>query len=96
MEQNDTMELMTTKDETETVHKKAWAIYAKIKDQYEPQHKGKYLAIEVESGMVHMEEALNDALWWAQERFGPGKSFYCLRIGYDYVETIFHALVAQS
>lgn len=87
---------MKTQEQREEIARKARAIYAKIRDQYEPEHKGKYLAIEVESGMVHMERELNDAILWAQERFSPGREFFGIRIGYDYVETIYHLAPAYS
>lgn len=62
-------------------------IYEQIKSQYEPQHNGKFLVIEVESGKVYFGEEAIDARDAAKKDF-PDKVFYLLKIGQGYIETL--------
>lgn len=62
-------------------------IYLEIKDKYDPEFKGKFLAIEVESKEVFMGETSVEAMKKAKEAH-PEKIFYIAKIGYDTIETI--------
>lgn len=62
-------------------------IYEGIKSQYEPQHNGKFLAIEVESGKVYFGEEAIDVRDAAKKDF-PDKVFYLVKIGQGYIETL--------
>ncbi len=62
-------------------------VYEKIKSQYEPQHNGKFLAIEPESKKVYFGEESADAVAKAKKDF-PDKVFYLVKIGYGYTETL--------
>ena len=67
--------------------KKGEAIYQTVKHRYEPHEKGKYLAIEIDSGDFFLAqdgvEAINKA-----KRVHPGKLFYLLKIGFESVDSI--------
>lgn len=67
--------------------KKGEEIYEQIKSQYEPQHNGKFLAIEVESKKVYFGNESVDAVVLAKKDF-PDKVFYLVKIGYGYTETL--------
>jgi hypothetical protein len=71
------------------------AIYGKVKGQYEPDYKGKFLAIEVESANLYMGDSTKEALEKAREK-NPGKLFYVVKIGFDSTETLAHSLVGRS
>lgn len=62
-------------------------VYEQVKSQYEPQHNGKFLAIEVESGKAYMAEYSADAVVEAKKHH-PGKLFYVLKIGHSVADTI--------
>ena len=62
-------------------------IYESVKSQYEPQHNGKFLAIEPESKKVFFGNESVDAMVAAKKEF-PDKVFYLVKIGYGYTETL--------
>ena len=62
-------------------------IYEQVKSQYEPQHNGKFLAIEVDSKKVYFGEEAIDARNAAKKDF-PDKVFYLVKIGQGYIETL--------
>ena len=54
----------------EQIAKRGGEIYEeKYKQQYEPQHNGKFLAIEVESGEAFLSESIEGAYQKAHEKF---------------------------
>lgn len=70
------------------VYRRGEEIYATIKDQYEPQYKGKFLVIEIESGKAYMDEHSGNAAERAMME-NPGKIYlHTVRIGYDFLYTI--------
>ncbi len=73
---------------------KGTAFYQKIKNQYEPQDNGKFLAIEVETGNVSMADTSKEAVDQARAA-NPGKLFYVVKIGFNSVETLAHSLVGR-
>lgn len=68
----------------EVMRGKGLAIYAAIKDQYEPQYNGKILAIDVEAGRVYMGDTVVEALGLAKSQC-PDHPCYVIRVGFDYV-----------
>lgn len=62
-------------------------IYERIKERYEPHEKGKFLAIEVESGNAYLGTTSAEALVAAKQH-DPGKMFYVVKIGFDVSETL--------
>ncbi len=62
-------------------------IYQSLKDNYLPEKKGKYLAIEVDSKKVYQGETSLEARELAKKNH-PNKVFFIVRIGFDAVETL--------
>lgn len=62
-------------------------IYKKIKNKYDSEEKGKFLAIEIESENVFLGNSSAEALEKAKSAY-PDKVFYVVRIGFDAAETI--------
>lgn len=62
-------------------------IYEEIKSQYEPQHNGKFLAIEIDSKDVFFGERSRDAVELAKQKH-PNKVFYVVKIGFGVTETL--------
>ena len=54
----------------------------KYKHIYEPQHKGKFLAVDIESGLAGFGGDTSEAMA-AGKKVAPGGFFYVVRIGYD-------------
>mgnify|MGYP001618026849 CR=1 FL=1 len=62
-------------------------IYDQIKVQYDPQERGKFLAIDIESKDVYLGTSSADALELARQQ-NPNKVFYVVKIGFDVAETM--------
>jgi hypothetical protein len=79
------MEIMTEDKKTlssEEVAAKGVEIYEKIKSQYEPEHNGKFLVIDIETGKAYMSERAALAMQMADMEH-PGHQGFVLRIGYE-------------
>ena len=74
---------------------KGTAIYEAIKDKYEPDNKGKFLAIEVENSDVSMGDTAREAIEKARVK-NPEKLFYIVKIGFNSTETLAHSLISHS
>jgi len=70
-------------------------IYIEIKSKYEPQHNGKFLAIETDSKDVYLADDSIEAVETAK-KVHPDKVFYVVKIGFDYAETLANYFVEQS
>lgn len=70
-------------------------IYEEIKDQYDPLHRGRFLALDVESKNAYLSDTSEDALEQAREHH-PDHIFYVVKIGYDAAETIAHSLARSE
>lgn len=66
----------------ESILTKGKEIYLKIKDQLEPDHNGKIVAIEVDSGEYFIGKTLFEANDKAREKY-LNKQLYFARIGTD-------------
>lgn len=66
---------------------KGKAVYERIQGNYGPEHKGKYLAIEPDSGRAYLGDRGVEAIEKAKME-NPGKIFYILKIGFDSTETL--------
>lgn len=66
------------------IAEKGRAIYQKIKDKYEPQYIGKFLAIDPKTESVYMADTF-DAVYDLAHIENPHASFYLLKIGYPSV-----------
>ncbi len=57
-------------------------IYEEIKSKYEPQDKGRFLAIEVDSKEVFLADSTVEAVEAAKSKY-PDKVFYVVKIGFS-------------
>jgi hypothetical protein len=73
---------MITQWVDESVLAKGKEIYLKIKDQLEPNHNGKIVAIDVDSGEYFVGDTLLEANDKAREKY-LNKQLYFARIGTD-------------
>lgn len=73
---------------------KGAALYGTVKDKYELNSKGKFLAIEVEKGGFYIGDTSKEALEEARAS-NPGKLFYLVKIGFNSTETLAHSLVGR-
>lgn len=55
-------------------------IYEKIKNQYEPEHNGKFLAIDIDTERVFLGNTNSEAVEAARKSC-PNKVFYVVKIG---------------
>lgn len=62
-------------------------IYEETKSQYEPQHNGKFLAIDTESRNVYMGETTVEAVEQARVAH-PQRVFYVVKIGFSVSEVL--------
>lgn len=62
-------------------------LYQRIKTKYKPQDKGKFLAIDIESGNEYIGNTSAEAVELARQHH-PEEIFYVVKIGFDVVETI--------
>lgn len=67
-------------------------IYEKIKAQYDPQKKGKFLAIDIDTEHAYLGDTSAEALERAREQH-PSKIFYVVKIGYETAETMAKSFV---
>jgi len=73
------------KADIEKIAQKGQEIYDKIKNKYLPQDKGKFLAIDIESGEAFLGITSAEALELASQKY-PEKVFYVVKIGFDVTE----------
>jgi hypothetical protein len=73
----------------EKIAKEGTLIYEKIRSEYEPNHIGEFLAIEIESGNAYRATSSAEAMVAARAAH-PGKVFYVVKIGFDAAETMAH------
>lgn len=62
-------------------------IYEEIKSRYEPQHNGKFLAIDIETKNAYMGEITSDAVEQARAAH-PQRVFYVVKIGFSVSEVL--------
>lgn len=74
------------------IAKEGKRIYAQIKDQYDPPHKGKFLAIDIDSGNAYLADTSAEALVEAREHH-PDKVFYVVKIGYDSAQMVIRSFL---
>ncbi len=58
-----------------------------LKDELEPEHTGRYVAVEPESGRYFLGDTGTDALLEAHRAL-PQSLFYLVRVGYPAADTI--------
>lgn len=83
---------LLTKVDIHRIAQEGKRIYAQIKDQYDPKEKGKFLAIDIDSGNVYLADTSAEAVVKAKERH-PDKVFYVVKIGYDSAEMMIRSFL---
>lgn len=71
----------------EKIAKNGDEIYQTIKNKYEPQQNGKFLAIDIDSKDLFFGNDTIEAMELARKAH-PNKVFYVVKIGFDSVETL--------
>lgn len=71
----------------EDIAQKGTTIYESVKENYDPEQKGKFLAIDIESKDVYLADTSNEAVEQAKKAH-PDKVFYVVRIGYSSAEAL--------
>lgn len=69
-------------------------IYEGLKDQYEPQQNGKFLAIDVETKNVYLGDTSSEAVEEARAAH-PDKVFYVVKIGFSASEVLAELAAAR-
>jgi hypothetical protein len=70
-------------------------IYEGIKAQYDPEKRGKFLAIDIDTKQTYLAETSADAVAEARKN-NPNKIFYVVKIGFDAAETMAQAFVSPT
>ena len=83
-----TEELMKNTD-LEKIAREGSLIYEAIRANYENDHKGEFLAIEIESKKEYLASTSAEAMVQARAAH-PNKVFYVVKIGSDAAETMAH------
>ncbi len=78
-----------TAEEIQKIATEGALIYEEIKSKYEPEHKGEFLAIEIESKKEYLASSSAEAMILARASH-PNKIFYVMKIGFDAAETLAH------
>jgi len=81
-------ELLKTTD-LQKIAQEGAKIYEEVKSEYESDHKGEFLAIEIESKNVYSALTSAEAMVAARSAH-PNKVFYVMKIGFDATETMAH------
>lgn len=71
----------------ERIAQEGRTIYARIKGQYDPAQRGKFLAIDIDTGEVFLGGTSAEAVEEAKKKY-LDKVFYVVKIGYSAVETL--------
>lgn len=73
--------------EVQKIAEEGSRIYDSIKSQYEPEHKGEFMAIDIESQEVFIADTNSEVVEKAKGKY-PDKVFYVVKIGYSAAETL--------
>lgn len=70
-------------------------IYETLKNNYDPKEKGKFLAIDIESGKAYLGVTSAEALEKARQSH-PNKIFYVVKIGFDFAESMAEYFTSEN
>ena len=70
-------------------------IYEGVKSQFDPQEKGKFLAIDIDTKQTYLADTSADAVADARKN-NPNKIFYVVKIGFDAAETMAQSFVSPT
>ena len=74
-------------NDIEKIAKRGLEIYEEIKSQYGASHRGKFLAIDIESKDIFLGNTTSEAVERAKKEY-PGKIFYVVKIGFSVSEML--------
>ena len=77
------------------IAEKGTEIYEKIKVNYDPKEKGKFLAIDIDSEKAYLSDTSAEALELARQNH-PNKVFYVVKIGFDVAETMAKSFINKD
>lgn len=80
-------EELIKKVDIQKIAKKGAKIYKRIKVNYDPKERSKFLAIDIDSKKVYLGNTSAEALELARQNH-PNKVFYVVKIGFDVAETM--------
>ncbi len=83
MVDNQNNEELIKKADIQQIAEKGKEIYERIKVNYDPKEKGKFLAIDVDTEKVYLGNASAEAVALAKQSH-PNKVFYVVKIGFDW------------
>lgn len=86
------VEELIKKSDIQRIAEEGARIYEKIKINYDPKEKGKFLAIDIDSGEAYLGNTSAEALELAREHH-PNKVFYVVKIGFDVAETMARSFI---
>ncbi|MBU2595342.1 hypothetical protein KJ713_00735 [Patescibacteria group bacterium] len=73
------------KADIQKIAAKGTKIYEKVKNNYEPQNNGKFIAINVDNEDIFLADNSSEAVEKARQKY-PNKVFYVVKIGYSATE----------
>ena len=75
--------------------KKGQLIYKRLKKQYDPKYRGKYLAIEVKSGEAFLGKDGAEATIRAQKKY-PSRKVFLQKVGFDSAELMMNWYISHQ
>ena len=83
------------KADIEQIAEKGTKIYEQVKQKYEPNENGKFLAIDVDSGDIYLGVTSSEAVEQARKAH-PDKIFYVVKIGFSAAEMLARLSMSQA
>lgn len=91
----DNNEELIKKADIQKIAEEGAKIYEQVKVKYDPQERGKFLAIEIESKDAYLGNTSAEALELARQSH-PNKVFYVVKIGFEVAETMAQAFAQNK
>lgn len=90
-------EELIKKTDIQKIAEEGAKIYGKIKNQYEPENNGKFLAIDIDSEEIFLGNTSSEAVEAARNAH-PNKIFYVVEIGFFAADILvrFNSLILQK
>jgi len=81
------------KTDIQRIAKEGTKIYERIKFDYDPKERGRFMAIEIDSKDIFLAKTSAEALEMARKKH-LDKIFYVVKIGFDVAETMAHSFLS--
>jgi hypothetical protein len=82
------------------IAKEGTKVYERIKSDYDPKERGKFMAIEIDTKSVYLAETSAEDVRCpdadAARKKHPNKIFYVVKIGFDVAETMAHSFLNKK